>query len=486
MPLNQDDHLALAAGAALLAGQIIIVREIGSTFFATELTAVAATLTTVAGLSVGYSLAARVDLRFLRFWGLGSLIFLALTPLSIRLLVGLLSGFQIELAAALILGLTIPGFVSGWLATILPRLSKDATHLPRFYALESLGAIAMLLVFAFSPGWRWALALFWTLLAYLVHRTFKRRTATVAAAIAAILLTTAYPLLDYNASRLFYSGYHNLRGIRPVATAYSPFQRIDIIDSEEGRSLFLDGVPFFRSGDLTAFNSALSEVPGMLLAAERRQNALVVGSGSFSSSAKLKKLGYKVTVIELDAEVARLGFEYFQEEHGLKPGVVNVLYGDARRVLRQLPKNHFDVIALDIPAPFHLRTAMLYTPGFYRLVASRLKPNGIASLSLCSYSWTGPVGGAIAASAAKVFGEIFITTSDSVGLSFLYASAQSLPFQPEAVTDAYKTLHLGRVEIGSGPFVRERLETLGIKPLSKRRLLPALTLARWQLPRLHE
>lgn len=484
MRLDHDDRFALAAGAALLGGQIIIVREIGSTFFATEITAAAASLATVTGLSVGYSLAHRIDTRSQQLWGGASLLFLAFTPVSIRFLVALMSGFRIELAAAMILGLGVPGLVSGWLATVLPRLAQNANRLPRLYALESLGALAMLLVFALSPGWRWALTLFWALLVYLMHRMLERRGATITAAGLAAILAIAYPTLDKKASHLFFSDYHNLHNISPLAAVYSPFQRIDIIDSEEGRSLFLDGVPFFRTGDLTDFNTVIAEVPGMLRPKHKRGKALVVGSGSFSSSAKLNRLRFNVTVVELDRDVARLGFKYFQKEHGLKPGDVRVLYGDARRVLRELPEKTFDLIVLDIPAPFHLRTAMLYTPDFFRLVASRLKPDGIASLSLCSYRWDGPVGGAIAASAAEAFGEIFVTASDSVGLSFIYASPQRLPFMPDEVTRAFASLRLGNVEIGSNDFVRKRLQGKKLKPLSNRRLLPALILARWQLPNL--
>ena len=486
MQLKKDDCFAFTAGATLLGGQIIAVREIGSTFFATEITAAAATLATVAGLSLGYGLANRLDPRSRKLWGAGSILFLSLIPVSIRLLVGLLAGFRIELAAALFVGLGVPGLVSGWLATILPQLASDAKRLPRFYALESAGALAMLVVFALSPGWRWTLVLFWAMLVYLAHQAFHRRAATITAAALAVALTAIYPSLDYNASRLYYAGYHGLNGVTPITTEYSAFQRIDVVDSDEGRSLFLDGVPFFRSGDLTAFNSAIAEVPGILLPPEQRGKALVVGSGSFSSSSKLKRLGFDVTVVELDAAVARLGFDYFQDEHGLQPGDVTLVIDDARRALRVLPENSFDLIALDIPAPFHLRTAMLYTPTFYELVASRLKPEGIAALSLCSYSWSGPVGGAIAASAAQAFGEIFVASSDSVGLAFIYASPKRLPFFPEAVPEAFKKLRLGRVESGSDPFVRERLDTLERKPLSSRRLLPALTLARWQLPRLHD
>ena len=39
-----------------------------------------------------------------------------------------------------------------------------------------------------------------------------------------------------------------------------------------------------------------------------------------------------------------------------------------------LQRGATDVIALDVPAPYHLRTALLHTPRFYRSVAARLRP----------------------------------------------------------------------------------------------------------------
>jgi spermidine synthase len=484
--LNARDQFALATGASLLGGQIVAVREIGSTFFATELTAAAATLATVAGLSVGYGLSRRVDERSRRLWGAASLAFLALSPVAIRALVGLLGGYRLETAAALVMLLGVPGLVSGWLATVLPRLADKPEKLPRFYALESAGALAMLLIFALSPGWRWTLGVFWFLLAFTVYRAFERRGPALAASVAAAALCAFYPALDRFAARLYYAGFHGLPDARVLESRYSPFQRIDVVESAEGKSLFLDGVAFFRSGDLAAFNGVIAAVPGSLVPEHRRGDALVVGSGSFSSSAILTRLGYKVTVVELDAAVARVGLEHFSEFHGFDGGEIDLVIDDARRALRRYPRRRFDLIALDIPAPFHLRTAMLYTPSFYRLVASRLKEDGLAALSLCSYGWAGRVGGSIAASAARAFGEVHLVSSDSVGLSFLYASPERLPFLPEAVPEAFTRFDLGRVETGSDAFVRERLESLERRPLSRRRLAAALTLARWQLPRMFD
>ena len=128
---------------------------------------------------------------------------------------------------------------------------------------------------------------------------------------------------------------------------------------------------------------------------------------------------------------------------------------------------------MDVPAPYHVRTALLHTPDFYRLVKSRLRPGGVAALSLCG-SLNREVGGSIAKSAASVFDDIIVVRSGSVGLAVAYAGA-ALPFNPEVVEAAVRARDPEKSTIYSNAETRHRIADR--KPLDDAHLLPVLYLA---------
>jgi spermidine synthase len=309
-----------------------------------------------------------------------------------------------------------------------------------------------------------------------LHLGIGRPWLSLAATTAAVAAALAYPRLDDAAARLYYAGYHGRREPRIVATEYSPYQRIDVVEDARGRrSLYLDGVWFFRSDSFDGHNRFLAELPGALHARNQkgRKQALVVGSGSFSSAAYLHGLGYEVSVVELDEAVARIGFVQFGETHGLVPGIVKVRIGDGRRFLAETTEA-FDVIAIDAPAPYQLRTALLYTAGFYRLAASRLRPGGVVSLSLCG-SADGRIGKAIAAAAAQAFPSIIAVESATSGLAHLYGGAP-LPFSASDVAAALADRDPGGGRVYADAELRARVE--GVEPLTEARLAPVLVIAR--------
>lgn len=458
----------------MLLTQIIAVREIGSTFFSTELVLLGAVLSTLVGPSLGYALSHRIGARALALWGGLSVTAHLLLPVGLRALVGAMSARGFE---GLTLGLcAVSGGLlwSGFYAVFLPRAAGAPQALPRLYAAELAGALFGLALAALSPSFRVTIACAFVAAGIVLHLGLGRRLLSVTFALAAAAMVAAYPRLDRAAAAVYFAGYHGLREPTLVETEYSPYQRIDVLDDARGRrSLYLDGVPFYRSGALDAFNIFLAEVPGALR--QGRGPALVLGSGSFSSAAHLHRLGYEVTVVELDAAVARIGFARFGKVHGLAPGDVRLEIADGRRFLAETPLS-FAVIALDVPAPYHVRTALLHTPSFYRLVRARLAPDGIAALSLCDDE-EGAVGRAIAAAAIAVFPEVVAIHSQSVGLTLLYAGAP-LPFSKEDVAAAL-------LRDPRGGYVRGDDEVRALigaaPPLEEARLMPVLSMARGEL-----
>jgi spermidine synthase len=474
---HRDRLLLGAAGGTMLLTQIITVREMGSTFFSTEIVIIIATVTALIGPSVGYWLAPRITDKLFTVWGILSVAAVMLLPFGLRAVVGFLSGHGLE--GKTLLGVILFGafFFVPFYAVFLPRLVREPASLGVLYATELAGALVALGVLFLSPSWRVLVTVHWLLAVLVVHLGLRKRAITVPAAIGAAACAVFYPQLDAGGARVYMNGYYGLEFPQVVATEYSPYQRIDIIDDglledlRPNRSLYLDGVPFYRSGDLDAFNVALAQIPGSLIKPGR---ALVIGSGSFSSAAHLFRQGHDVTVVELDGAVARIGFQWFKPFHGLNQDDVKLVIDDGRRFLHRMPPASFDLIVLDVPAPYHVRTALLHTPDFYRQVASRLRPGGVAALSLCG-NLNHQVGGSIAKSAALVFEDIMVVRSGSVGLSLVYAATEELPFTREALQAAVRAHDPEKSAVYSNAETRRRI--VDRKPLDDARLLPVLHMA---------
>lgn len=486
-------RLLVAAGAALILTQYVAAREIGSTFFSSELVALAATVITLLGPSLAYAVADWIGDRLLLAWGIVSVTSHLALPLGLRPLVGWLTarGWAAwALGGTLALGAVL---LCGFYAVFLPRLVRQGTGSPpldrtparwfpepgslgALYAAELVGAGVALGGLAVAPSWRATLALYWATDVLVLHLALRRRAVTVIAAMLAAGLIAFQPALDRAGAAAYYAGSHGHRQPQLVATAYSPYQRIDVVDDPEGRWLYLDGVPFFGPGALQGFNVMLAELSGWLQ--PHRGQALVIGSGSFSSAGHLKRLGYQVTVVEIDEAMARLGFAHFQPAHGLDASDVHVVVEDGRRFLVRAAPATYDMIVLDVPAPYHLRTALLHTPELYRLALTRLTPQGILAVSL-SDALDGPVGRAIAASAASVLPQVMVAESAALGQAHLYGG-RALPFDVEDVKRALWARDPGGGSVFSDAEVRRQL--VGARPLSIDRLGIVLLMARSALP----
>ncbi len=465
-------HLLLlaASGASLLASQYIASRELGSTFFVTELSLIAATVITLLGPSLGYALSLRFRLsdRTVFAWSCVAALCQWLLPFGIRAIVSVFGPSQLGPSAAVITaGISL---LCGYYSFILPHISPPRS-IPWLYAGELLGAALMLLLIASVPSHRTLLTVYLLLPALLLGLSYGVRYGLLFA-VAGCLVAGNLQTLDRKASELYYQRVHQLATPTLLESRYSPYQRVDVVSSQGEKILFLDGVPFYRAGDLDAFNVLLARIPGALLA-RHNGSALVIGSGSFSSAAHLHRLGYRVRVIELDAAVADIGFRQFASHHKLSAQDITVEIADARVSLAQ-SHERYDLIVLDVPAPYRTQLALLHSPGFYAQIASHLGEGGVAALSLCS-SLHDPLGQQIAASAAQAFPSLLVVEGNSTGLAILYAG-KSLPFTLSQMQHALRSHDPEGGEVYADRTVR--LVTLSAQPLSEQNLFGVLWLSR--------
>jgi len=435
-PTYHDLALLGVSGAAILLSQYITVREIGSSFFSTELVIFIAVFITLTAPSIGYAIAHKVSSFFILLWGLASIAFNFILPFGLRAFVGIMTSYGYEggaLGIIIVLGVCM---TTSFYAIFLPRLSRP-TSFSITYTAELGGALLGIITLVLSPSWRFTLAIYWSLSAAIVYLALRSRILTGLVAVTVFALTATYPILDREAAIIYYKGYYGIESPYIVETNYSPYQRIDIVSIKGFNALFLDGVAFYYGKQLYMYNEYLADLPASLRPPGK---ALVIGSGSFSSSAYLHRRGYDVTVVDIDAKVASMGFHHFSAIHKLKKNDVHIVTTDGRKFLNDSPPSTYDAILMDVPAPFHIRTALLFTSSFYQLVKSRLKPGGFASLCL-SGMISDNYAKSIAAAARAAFPSTIIAACPRIGLTFCYAG-DPLPFTSDDIRNEVKRRHI--------------------------------------------
>ncbi|NLI76287.1 MAG: hypothetical protein GX442_07590 [Candidatus Riflebacteria bacterium] len=418
----RPDLLLVTCGAVLMLTQIIAVREIGSALFPTELVTILSTIMVLSGPSLAYAVADRVSDRALAWWGGLTTAFLLIMPVGIRFFTGFMVGHGGDLAALGLVFCLGGMFTSAFFAVFLPRLTGRGGSFRRLYALELAGALTALGPMAAGLSWGGQRHLFFALIVLTLHLALQRPRLTLAAGLAAAGLALAHPTLDARAAEYYGASCWDLAEPRSVAVAYSPYQRIEVMQDGPRRLLLLDGLPYYDVGELHWFNHYIAELPGRFFRDKGR--ALVVGSGSLGSTAYLVRQGFEVVTVDLDRQVAEFGMTFFHDLHGLATGDFQLRTGDIRRVLAEHPDERYDLIVLDIPAAFHLHTALLYTPEFLGRLKERLSPGGMVALNTTGSDLGDGVPAAIIRGACQTFAEVMGVRGGSLGLIVLYCGTR--------------------------------------------------------------
>lgn len=446
---RRDNWLLALCGALLIISQYVVVREFGSSFYSTEIITVVATVMVMLGPSLAYFSSHKISDKMLNLLGGTTFLVLLSCPVSIRALVAYLSYLHLEWAAFVIVLITGSLFCSAFFAFFLPRLSTTNQSFRKLYAVELVGAISGLVIIGISLNFSWhvLITFFWLLIVFVLHLGLEQKWLSISCLAAVAAVSYYYPQLDQIVMQKYLDSYWYVKNARILETRYSPFQRIDIVEEPDGRAVYLDGVPYYQSGDLHWFNYYISALPGTLL--QRKGEALVIGSGSLISTSHLIKRGYNVTTIDIDKYVPTLGLKYFADKNNLSantPGFKLVI-DDARAYVHNLQDKQFDLIIMDTPAPYHLQTSMLYTKNFFADLKKHLKPGGIASINTCAWDLDEPIGASIARGASEIFPDIITVQGESCGLTIMYCSDR-LNFDTEKLkqellkTDEHKfTIH---------------------------------------------
>lgn len=294
------------------------------------------------------------------------------------------------LATGILVGLEIP---------ILLRLLKDELDfsdlVSRVLSLDYLGALLASLLFPLwlvpRVGLMRSSFVFGVLnvlvavaMAHLFHREHRRTGLLVESWVAlAVLLAGAVfadDLTRFTESRLYDDPV--------VLTRQSPYQRIVLTHRPGGDvKLFLNGELQLSTRDEYRYHEAL--VHPVLAAHKAPLRVLVLGGGDGMAVREVLKdpRVENVVLVDLDPEMTALFRDHPRlaelNDGALRSPRVRIDNADAF-VWLEATEKRFDVVIVDFPDPSSYSLGKLYTTTFYRILASRLAPGGMAAIQSTS------------------------------------------------------------------------------------------------------
>lgn len=169
----------------------------------------------------------------------------------------------------------------------------------------------------------------------------------------------------------------SIRVDRQLYSAQSPYQRIDIMESDEfGRFFTLDGFMMLTEKDEFIYHEMIVHVP--MAANPGIKKVLVIGGGDGGAVRELAryKTIEKIDMVEIDRMVVDACREYLpQTACRLDDPRVTLYYEDGLRFVRA-KENEYDLIIVDSTDPFGPGEG-LFTKEFYGNCCKALTENGI-------------------------------------------------------------------------------------------------------------
>jgi len=419
-----------------------MIREFSIVLFATEWVILIVSVAYFLGINLGYLISNKVTSKHI-------IIFSIITffiHLNVIFLVRIISGslwqdFQ-EPLTFIILFFIGATFISSFYSIFLPRFISISGRdsLPKFYSLEILGGICGIILILVIGQRNFLLlsSIYFSLLTLIIYLLLKRIKALIFFTIVLVIFLFNFKKMDKLSTEYFYNNYYNYKKCKVLASIYSPYQKIDVIEDAEGnRHLYLNGLQHFDTYyDPKYFIFYLSALPVRL---KDRPSVLIIGGGSLNSVYQAYPFSGKITTVEIDRKVIEVAKNYFKDyNHIEKLSRWQFIIDDGKHFLGNTPKK-FDVIIFDIPYPYWIQVALLNTKEFYTLVKSKLSKGGIISISvsgrLTKYN---KVAKKIVKSVILVFNDLYVINSRYTNTGFIIAG-DNLSFDKEDIVRIIKS-----------------------------------------------
>jgi spermidine synthase len=427
-------------GVNLVLVQWVMVREITTLLLGTELVILLISVTYFAGVSLGYRLSGRVNRRWLAPLGVLTFVLHLTLPVTFRLLVTWLGANGAYWVAFLLLPVLTPFVVSAFYSIFLPLFVDNGEGgLGSLYLMEILGTIfgVGVLVTLSELGFQTVFIIYSVgLVAILVSLGLSRWLAALLAAAGSIWLAL-FPGVNAWSNALWYTDFMAFpEGSRVIFSAYSPYQKVDVIELPDGeRGLYLDGLSHFNGAFGYRLNIIVGEVPASLI---QPSNALVIGGGVMKTEQLLAARGAHVTTVEIDPIVADVGARLFYQYNQMDELADRVVVVDDAKHYIANSATRFDLIVADTPAALSIQPATLYSVPFYQSIRDSLTDGGIFVGNMTSQFLPNDViSRRVAASVLEAFDEVMVVTPMSVGWSFVFA-ADDLPFTRAELENALR------------------------------------------------
>lgn len=406
---NQLKVIIFIAGFNLILLQYFIVREFSNIISANELSVLFISATYFIGLSVGYLLSNKISFTTLKLIGFVAFILHMIVFASIKFIASYLvfKGLSYE---ALLLLLVISSFLtSSFYSIFLPKIIqlKGAGELPTFYSIELIGAaigiIFFILVVVFS---QWLLLpvyfLLFLVLCFILYSKDKWKYPLLLAGIYLIGIFIIhqteigaagtkdyYQAQGYSNPKVLFSENSFYHSVDVLETYYDRYQTI-----KQSKISFLNGQKYFDYNypfpgiqndetSLSEFTYFLANLPAHYKFQRdgKKQRILILGGGSLNSINRVALYSAKTTVVEIDPTVIESSKKCWSEINNYNQlKNYEIIIDDAKKYLKASGEK-YDLIIMDISAPYYLGSALLHNKEFFELVKSKLKPEGIFSES---------------------------------------------------------------------------------------------------------
>jgi spermidine synthase len=370
----------LALGTSSVSVQLIMIREVMSTFGGNEL---------VIGLVLGV---------WLLFTGLGSALGVPVAKrarperalFAGHILVGVLPFIQIAAVRALplfwvrgeMLGLTSAVFsstlilipfclVAGGMLPIAGALLKGKDTTSRVYIADTLGDIAGGLLFSFVLVYtlsHWDSLAVLGMLNLLAGAMMTSYAGLPVLALLGIGILAARPL-DLSTLSLRFPGQEL------IVHKNTPFAQLTISKTGEQINVLQDAIPLYSTGDLDM--ESVAHLP--LCQIEQGADILLIAGGVFGTIEEIAKHRPKrVDYVELDPAILDLDKLI---DRSLSYPFVQVYVGDGRLFVKQA-ETKYDAVIVDLPDPENAQLNRFYSQEFFHEAKSILTDHGVLAFTL--------------------------------------------------------------------------------------------------------
>jgi len=409
LPFTKLKSVLFIAGFNLIILQYFIVREFSTIISANELSILVVNAAYLTGFSFGYAFSMRMKFSSLKMISLITFIIHIAIFCGIKFFASYLlsNGFSIE---TLLLLLFISSFLtSSFYSIFLPKIIHEngGNKLSDFYTVELLGAGSGVLFFLLALKYIsfFLLPAYFFLFVILILLLFEKSVWKHSIFAMGIFFTTVFTIhqdkLFLNGNEDYYQslGFHNPK---LLFSGNSFYHTVDVLETyrDKAQSIktskvsFINGQKYFDysypifntpvdESSLSEFTYFLASVPTQhkFHKSKTKQRILILGGGSLYSINRVAPYSSKTTIVEIDPVVVESSKKLWKEFNRYDQYKnYEIVIDDAKRYLRTSDEK-FDIIVMDISAPYYLGSALLHNSDFFRLVKSKLKPDGIFSES---------------------------------------------------------------------------------------------------------